>query len=210
MSATNRGYERHKDDYYKTPYYIAREFLKAFLDNEGITNADVLKWADPSCGGDEDSEAVYPYILKQIVNPAVLSTFDIRDDSKANYICNYLETDIKKHDIIITNPPFDLALDFIDKALSDVNAGGYVIMLLRINFYGSAKRVPYFRNNMPYATYFHANRPSFTMKGTDATEYAHFVWRKGENPEYSKLYHLGEETPAHRARMKAEAKEKKN
>ena len=50
-----------------------------------------------------------------------------------------------------------------------------VVMLLRINFLGSKKRYGFWKKNPPQAMYVLSKRPSFTGKGTDATEYAWFV-----------------------------------
>ena len=59
--------------------------------------------------------------------------------------------------MIITNPPFNIALDIIKKAIDDVKVGGSVIMLLRLNFYGSAKRKEFLKKICPITL-------SFTQK----------------------------------------------
>ena len=69
----------------------------------------------------------------------------------------------------------------------DVADGGYVAMLLRLNFWGSKARQDFFKNNMPKYCYIHPRRMSFTEDGkTDSIEYAHFVWQKGNNPTFCK------------------------
>lgn len=78
-------------------------------------------------------------------------------------------------DLILTNPPFSLAQEFIDHAIPRANT---VIMLLRINFLGSIARHEWWKNNQPTALYVLSKRPSFSGKGTDATDYAWFVWDK--------------------------------
>jgi 16S rRNA G1207 methylase RsmC len=40
-------------------------------------------------------------------------------------------------DMIITNPPFAIAQGIIEKSLEFCKGGGYVIMLLRLNYIGS-------------------------------------------------------------------------
>jgi len=77
------------------------------------------------------------------------------------------------YDLILTNPPYSLALEFLDKALQDAET---VIMLLRINFLGSQKRYEWFKNHEPSSMYVLSKRPSFTGSGTDSTEYAWVVW----------------------------------
>jgi len=89
---------------------------------------------------------------------------------------NYLTTETtENYDLILTNPPFSIALDFIDKAIEEANT---VIMLLRLNFLGSQKRNAWFVENEPTSLFVLSKRPSFTGKGTDSTEYAWFVWDK--------------------------------
>lgn len=189
MSSTNRGYERHRTDYYITPQYCIKDFLNHWLKDEGIDRPDRLFWLDPCSGGDDKNEMSYPNVLKKEFGVDMM-TIDIREDSKAERKENYLTAEIKepKPDIIITNPPFFLAVEIIEKALNDVVNGGYVVMLLRLNFFGSKGRKKLFEKHMPKYTYVNSKRISFTENGgTDSIEYAHFVWEKGYKPQFTKL-----------------------
>ena len=78
-----------------------------------------------------------------------------------------------EYDLVITNPPFSLAQEFIEHALSMSTT---VVMLLRINFLGSQKRYDFWNQFPPDGMFILSKRPSFTGKGTDATDYAWFVW----------------------------------
>ncbi|MCR1959857.1 hypothetical protein CWE04_11450 [Thomasclavelia cocleata] len=186
MSSTNRGKERNKFDYYVTPQKDIINFLKVFKGNHNELN-NIENVLDPCAGGDKDNDMSYPEAIKKVFPVWNIETLDIRMDSKANFKgVNYLDTDISKilpdynADIIFTNPPFNLAMDFVKKAMCDVSENGYVIMLLRLNFLGSKDRNIWLRNNMPYEIYVHSKRMSFTKDGgTDSVEYAHFVWKKG-------------------------------
>ena len=51
---------------------------------------------------------------------------------------------VKNPDIIITNPPFSHAVRIIKRALKYVDGQGFVIMLLRLNFFGSQEREKFF------------------------------------------------------------------
>lgn len=88
---------------------------------------------------------------------------------------DYLTTKCSPVDLIITNPPFSLAKEFIEKAITEANT---VIMLLRINFLGAQKRYTWWVENEPSTLYVLSKRPSFTGTGTDSTEYAWYVWDK--------------------------------
>lgn len=196
MSSTNRGYDRHKSDYYITPQSVVSLFLDCWLSdlqNEEEYNfiaerPDKVRWLDPCAGGDDNHEMSYAETIKRNFEPSVLDTQDIREDSKAETKADYLLTQNKGYDIIITNPPFDIAREIIIKAQEEVNEGGYVVMLLRLNFLGSKDRKVFFEDNMPERIYVHSKRICFTEDGaTDSIEYAHFVWKKGLKLKESKL-----------------------
>lgn len=189
MSSTNRSNSRdeHIADYYVTPVDKINEFLKEFTKIEGniFENSKIL---DPCAGGDELHEMSYPKALSQYINK--IDTIDIREDSLADIKGSYLDIDCKnKYDVIITNPPFNISLDIIKKALDDVKDNGYVIMLLRLNYFGSKARKPFWKNIMAKYTFVHSKRIGFTDNGkTDSIEYMHLVFQKGYRENCTRLY----------------------
>lgn len=120
---------------------------------------------------------------------AIPYTIDIRNDSLAELKADYLIHNCKnKYNLIITNPPFNIAKEIIYKALDDVKDNGFVVMLLRLNYFGSKDRKDLWEYQMPKYTFVHHRRISFMDKGsTDSIEYAHFVWQKEHNPEFTLL-----------------------
>ncbi|WP_107571897.1 hypothetical protein [Clostridioides difficile] len=191
ISSTNRSSVRdfHISDYYRTPVVKIKEFLNEFSKYENIFNPKI-KILDPCAGGDNTNPMSYPTAIQEFSNQEIsIDTVDIRDDSRANLKQDYLEFHPKvKYDVIITNPPFSISLDIINKALNDVKEGGFVIMLLRLNYLGGKVRQRLWESNMPKYVFVHNKRMSFTDDGkTDSIEYAHFVWKKGYNPKFSKL-----------------------
>jgi len=192
MSSTNRGYQRHKSDYYVTPQKAIRRFFRDLEEDEfGIfDNSFIL---DPCAGGDKTHEMSYPTVIDEEYKYRRLETIDIREDSRANTIADYRTLNVGKvfgenPDVIITNPPFKIALPIIKKGLNDVKEGGFVIMLLRLNFFGSQKRFKFWRKKMPKYCFVHHKRMSFTDKGgTDSIEYCHMVWQKGNSKEFGKI-----------------------
>lgn len=153
MSATNRNDKnRNPFDFYPTPDEPIDKILKE------IDFAKIETFIEPCLG----TGVIYNKIPKHI---------------KKNYAeiqkgKDYLEMSFKS-DIQITNPPFSMALDFLEKSLSEADT---VVYLLRLNFLGSQKRKPFWQKNPPSHVFVLSKRPSFTGKGTDATEYAWFVW----------------------------------
>jgi len=188
MSSTNRGYDRHASDYYRTPISAIEEFLGKWdeLADKGLVKDIFTQEAiclDPSAGGDKDFPLIpYPSALKSRYQIVQIDTMDIREDSSADKKADYLTTNCKGYDVIITNPPFYLAQEFIEKALEDVKDDGYVVMLLRLNFFGSKKRFDLWQRHMPIYTFVHHKRLSFTGGKTDSVEYMHAVWKKDVKP----------------------------
>lgn len=192
MSSTNRGNSRdaHISDFYVTPTDSIKIFMEQFLyDYEFYVNerATVL---DPCAGGDSKHAMSYPKVLKELGFNTVF-TNDIREDSLAQYHEDYLESNFNiEPNIVITNPPFSHAQQIIEKALSDVQSGGFVIMLLRLNFLEGKNRYRDFwsKVGLPYHIYVHPKRLSFTDDGRyDSIAYAHFVWRSGYKCKHANL-----------------------
>jgi hypothetical protein len=199
MSSTNRSRKRysHKEDYYVTPQWCVREFLNVWVDDGYCTSSNVVhpKHAlvlDPCAGGDATNPMTYPTVLEEWgFNPV---TMDLRADSPCQFPGeNFLTADFMdlQFDMIITNPPYNLAVPFIERALELTKPMGWVVMLLRVNFLGAQKRGEWWQTHMPESMHTHSRRPCFypdnwkeimpwlEKKGTDSTEYAHFVWQKG-------------------------------
>lgn len=196
MSSTNRSSARdsHISDYYITPQKPIIDLFNILKEqsptNSLFLNSDKLnpvnKYLDPCAGGDDKNDMSYPKLLSSFGIDAV--TYDIRDDSKASIKQDFLTVEnIETPQVIITNPPFNIAESIIKKSLEIVDDGGYVIMLLRLNFFGSRKRKSFWKDNMPILTVVHHERISFTGGQTDSIEYMHCIWKKGVSQDYTKL-----------------------
>ena len=194
MSSTNRhnAEKRHIADYYVTPVKDIITFLGA-LDEEVSLDIWDKTILDPCAGGDLSHDMSYPKALREYY--AIpddwngIKTIDIREDSLAETKCNYIETKLDyKPFLIISNPPFNQAMEFIKKALDDVEDGGYVAMLLRLNFLETKTRKDFFDNYMPTWIFVHHKRMSFTdAGGTDSVAYCHMVWKKNDYPKFAKI-----------------------
>jgi hypothetical protein len=183
MSSTNRSNARntHVSDYYVTPVKSIRDFMHRFEQDYGPLGSRIL---DPCAGGDEINPMSYPVALFAHRYTDV-TTLDIREDSLAMHKGkDFLKVNVldfmEQPDCIITNPPFNIALEVIQKSLREVATGGYVVMLLRLNFFGSKSRKPFWEKNLPMCCYVHSERMKFlNTGGTDSIEYMHCVWKKG-------------------------------
>ena len=162
-------------DFYPTP----REVIDNLLINRICIEGTVL---EPCCG-----DGVIVQALRNDCGARVQVDAIEIDESHSPQLksagidnvqfCDFLTANItKRYDYIITNPPFSLAQEFIEKSLTLADKG--VIMLLRLNFLGSQKRHDFWIKNPPSAIYVLSKRPSFTGNGTDNQDYAWFVWDK--------------------------------
>lgn len=192
-------------------------FLREF-DKRVKINWNNIKIIDPCAGGNKEVKdggdireiyhsMSYQTAIHNVFGNCNVNNIDIREDSLAEVKGDYLKLDVKSFapQVIITNPPFNLAVPIIEKALDDVAENGYVIMLLRLNFFGSKERKSFFDNYMPEWCFVHHIRIGFTDKkdengyvlfdkngkvkrgSTDSIEYMHAVWKKGLKPDYTKL-----------------------
>lgn len=179
MSATNRGSKRNEADFYATPL----ETVYSLLDNyDGIKLGD--KILEPSAG----SGNIIQGLRNRGYTTNYIEAVELRESELNNLdklvkyvnICDFL-TEFKttcKYDVIIGNPPYSLAQEFIDKSLELLAPGGRLIFLLRTNFLESKKRFEWWQDKTPNGLYVLSKRPSFTGKGTDATSYSWFIWEK--------------------------------
>jgi hypothetical protein len=177
MSATNRSDVRHPDDFYETPTWLTEALmphLRAYLEETGTINPG-MKILEPSAGA-----GAITRVLSENFGPIPVYALDLNPRAEGIGQGDFLEVKpTPGYDLIITNPPYSLAMEFIKHALKfrrDKNS--IVAMLLRINFLGSRKRAKWHRRH-PTRLHVTPKRPAFTLDGkTDATEYAWFLWRE--------------------------------
>lgn len=177
MSATNRGSVRRKNDYYATPRWLVTSLLNElgcdYPDFAGQTKTIL----EPACG---HSMSIVRVLREHpVFKYAEIRAFDIEPGIE------YPSTDFLKApvplgdrpDLIITNPPYSLAMEFVQTAMRWSHPTTIICMLLRLNWIASAKRYNWLADNMPHKIYVSSKRPSFTYDGkTDATEYGWFTW----------------------------------
>ena len=100
----------------------------------------------------------------------------------------------KKFEGIITNPPFSLAQEFIEKGMELLTDNGQMAMFLKIQFLESAKRKEFFEKYPPKYIYVFRDRMATWNNGNEvdpstgkkwATTFCHawFVWEKGSKTE---------------------------
>ena len=164
MSSTNRGTVRQVNDHYNTPTYTTRSLLDVH---------DVKYPVLEPCAGN--------LAIADMLVDGVVVTNDINPESPSKYNFDYLNYSFAQTNAntIITNPPFNIAQLIIERALEDVQEGGEVIMLLRLNFLGAQKRKTLWDTAPLKQVYVLSKRPCFINNKSDSIEYAWFVFERG-------------------------------
>lgn len=84
---------------------------------------------------------------------------------------------------IVTNPPYVLAQEFVEKAMDVVSSGHKVAMFLKLTFLETAKRRELFKRYPPKTVYVASQRIACWPNGKPTSQsmvcYAWFVWQKG-------------------------------
>ena len=186
MSATNRGTERKSYDFYATPIEVVENLLN---------NIDLSKYGDkvlePSAGNGNICRVIKSYYPNKNI-----TALEIREEElESLYKCadeviidDYLQLDMKsKYSIIVGNPPYSKAIEFVNKSLKLLDGNGILIFLLRTAFLESKSRYKFWQENPLSGLYTLSKRPSFTGRGTDATSYSWFIWDKQTNNQYIKV-----------------------
>lgn len=187
MSVTGHGaktgHVRHPDDWYATPAWATRAIMRALRVPQTFCDPDTM--IDPCCGDGailDVAAEMWPGARRMGVeidrDRAAIAEGRGHVGPKHAVVCGDALGPLpwgSFFNIVITNPPYALAMEFVERSLREVAEGGLVVMLLRIAWLASQKRAPFLRANTP-SIYVLPKRPSFTGKGTDSADYAWFVW----------------------------------
>ena len=176
MSTTR---ERVQDDYYATPYQATEMLLDEvkFYGN----------FLEPCVGGGHIVDVIKRYYPDECVYGV-----DLVDRGYPNtLVADFLKHDFlgQKFDNVVTNPPFSLAQEFLEKSMEVVNDGGKIAMFLKIQFLEGAKRREMFKKYPPKYIYVFVKRQAPWNNGSPVDEkgkswsstmcFAWFVWEKG-------------------------------
>lgn len=183
MSSTSRGGQRHPDDWYRTPSAATRPILPWII---GPGMQTVL---DPACGDGailDDVRASFPRLrtLGFEIDPSRAATCGVKGHVVLHGDALTRSALDWRADIIVMNPPFALAMPFIERALG---TDAPVACLLRIAYLASQKRAQFWRDH-PADVFVLPRRPSFTSDGkTDSADYMWAVWGPGRGGRWQVL-----------------------
>lgn len=174
MSAKGRGSEVVPSEFYPTPAWCVRRILEALPLPGG-------RWLEPSAGDGAIMRAV-----NEVRSDVEWCAVEIREECRAGLLALTPLVTIADFvrapecfdpgcQVAILNPPFSLALPFVDRLLT-MRSVRWIVMLQRTNWLESEGRNAFLRQFTP-DLYVLPNRPSFIGDGTtDATSYAWYVW----------------------------------
>lgn len=176
-------------DRYDTPVADASRFIYRWKCDNGDEDFEGANVLEPAAGAGNILS-----VLELAFPNARLNACDVAPRGERIARLDFLEAeefDTPQYDLIVTNPPFRLATQFLRRAMHCARDGGYVCFLLRAAFLESKARWNLLEEFPPKAVYFLRQRPKFTGPnspdgGTDTAMYAWFVFQKGKRPEYFK------------------------
>lgn len=181
ISATNRGSERVVADFYATP----EKDINNFLNHYQLKDGNIL---EPSAGNGN----FLKIIRERESNKHHITSCELRQEEYNNLITYSDDVCIgdfltykpnRKFKTIIGNPPYSIAMEFINKCFEIAGQDTEIIMLLRTAFLESKKRYDFWQKHPLNGLYTCSQRPSFTGKGTDATSYSWFIWNGTDRQE---------------------------
>lgn len=150
--------DRVDEDYYATP----KETTQVLLDNFDLSNCK--SFYEPACGEGHIAKV----LLDNFQDATVLST-DLINRGYGRGEIDFLNIFTgKRFDCIITNPPFKLIKEFIEKALTLSNK--YVIMFAKIQLLEGLNRYEMFKKSPPKYIYVFSNRQNPLRNGNPLDE----------------------------------------
>lgn len=171
FSCNNTG-KRKKSDFYETPYSITQQLLDA--ESENIDKNKYI--LEPACGN-----GAIVKILSSNGFKVIGQDLEIGQDFLLN---------TKKYDYVITNPPFSLAFEFIQKCKEISN---YFALLLPLSYLHGKKRFDNIYSDTDFKlekVYVFTRYPMLGDKLRDDGKYktgmmvyAWFVWNKNYSGE---------------------------
>lgn len=165
--------ERQNEDFYATDPIAAKLLLEVEEFSKNI-------W-ECACG------------QKHLANVFENAGFNVRSsdivDRCGNEIYDFLSSDNTSwNGDVITNPPYKLAKEFIEKAIDIIPEGRKVAMFLKIQFLEGKERKKLFQKYPPKVIYVSSSRilcaknaefEAMKAGGGSAVAYAWYVWEKG-------------------------------
>lgn len=167
--------ERQNEDYYATDPIAAEWLLKI----EEIPK-DKPIW-ECAAGEKHLSKVFEEHGYKVRSSDLIVRTEDVEQ-------LDFLTSNETWNGTIITNPPYNQAVNFIQKAMESITEGNKVIMFLKVQFLEGKSRKKLFEKYPPKTVWVSSSRITCAKNGDfeymkanggSAVAYAFYVWQKG-------------------------------
>lgn len=183
LAGDNPERGRVDNDYYATPFSAT----KAILDRIDLHNDTIL---EPAAGEGHIVKILKEYYPNNTIIANDLVERKSRFNIQINWNIDFLTFNpSNKFDTVITNPPFSIAQQFIEKALTIANH--YVIIFAKIQLLEGNDRRKMFEQFPPRYVYVFSKRVNPLRNGEEFNEngkpwastmcFAWFVWEVGYN-----------------------------
>jgi len=175
-------------DFFPTPPWATRALCEIVLPRLACDLAGAYVW-EPACGEGHMAQVLRDYC-------AWLHASDVHDYGKVGFAAvgsfigeglDVIPAPPNGADWIITNPPFNLAVEFAERALTEAREG--VALLVRTSWLEGAERYErLFRKHRPLAVAQFCERVPMVKgrwdpQASTATSYAWVVWLRGSSVE---------------------------
>lgn len=175
IGATNHSKtgKRAEHDFYATPPIAVEKLLEL----ENLSH----KVLEPCCGTGHISK-----VLEAAGHE--VDSRDLVDRGYGKSGCDFFAASNDYWDgDIVTNPPYNLGLEFVKKALSIIPDGRKVCVFMKLQFAEGQSRREFFRKNPPLRVWVSSSRlecgKNGKFTGASAVCYCWWVWQKGYKGE---------------------------
>lgn len=173
--------KRNAHDFYPTPRYICDRALD-LLDWNWKDSVDYKPFIlDPGCGTGVWGQAALARWPQATVDGVEIRDVPLPTGYRYIFRGDFrLQDTGLDYDLVIGNPPFAFAEQFVRVGLANLKLHGYLLYLLPLQFLeGEKRRTGLFRHLPPREVHI-AGRVSFTGNGkSDNTPYAIYIWQQG-------------------------------
>lgn len=179
--------EREALDTYDTPEPLARAVCWALRPEMGSFSYPE-RILEPSAG-----TGVFIHAARQVWPKATIAGIDIAPRGPEVLKADFFELPRREeYDLVIGNPPWSLAQEFVEHSLRVVRNLGVVAFILRTSFWHGQQRVDGLHRPHPPRFWLPLReRPSYTGDGkSDSVDSSVFVWQKGFSGRTEVLPHL--------------------
>lgn len=158
MSQRRSGYARKANECYETPAWVTQALIPHIPER-------VMKVWEPACGSGK-------------IMAALAGIFQVYGTDAEDGI-DFLRQTECSHDAIITNPPYNLAKEFIAHAIGLTRPRGFVAMLLRTDFDHAKTRAQLFGAGQAFSKKLVLTKRIRWIEGSTGSpsfNHAWFIW----------------------------------